>query len=70
MYFMIWVLVLGSGLRQGDITYLEATSQSSFQSWVPSVPKVAARVYPYTIRPLFLALITSSAASLLIRWTI
>ena len=27
-YFIIWVFVFGSGLKQGDITYLEATSQS------------------------------------------
>lgn len=42
--FMIWVLVVGSGLRQGDITYLDATSQSLSHSLVPSVPRVDASV--------------------------
>lgn len=46
MYFMSWVFTLGSGLRLGDITYLEAMSQFLSNNLLPSVPKPAARVYP------------------------
>lgn len=62
MNFIIWVLVFGSGLKQGDMTYLAATSQSLSHSLVPSVPTVDAKVYPYTSNPLFLALSTSYEA--------
>jgi hypothetical protein len=41
---MIKVFVVGSGFKHGDITYLEATSQSLSQSFVPSVPRLAAKV--------------------------
>ena len=45
-YFMIWVLTLGSGFNEGDMTYLAAKSQSLSKSLEPSVPMVAAKVYP------------------------
>lgn len=69
IYFMIWVLTAGSGFKGGDITYLDAVSQSLSNNFVPSVPIVAASVYPYTNRPLFLALKSSYELYLLIKCT-
>jgi hypothetical protein len=57
-YFIICVFTVGSGFNEGDITYLEAISQSLSNNFEPSVPIVAAKVYAYTSKPLFFALKT------------
>lgn len=44
-YFIIWVFTVGSGFNDGDITYLDAISQSLSNNLEPSVPIVAAKVY-------------------------
>lgn len=70
MDFIMWVFVVGSGLKQGDITYRAAISQFLSNSLVPSEPTVEAKVSLYTSKPLFRALITSSEAYFDITWTI
>lgn len=68
-YFIICVLTVGSGFNDGDITYLDAISQSLSNNLEPSVPIVAANVYPYTNKPRFLARNTYYELYLLIKWT-
>jgi hypothetical protein len=43
--FIIWVFTVVSGFKGGDITYLDAISQSLSNNFDPSVPIVAAKVY-------------------------